>query len=93
MAAEHVKPWKRVLGMTVEWEFTPFLGGVFGKAAGLAPGYKDSPSWWKLEFYSEGERVFVTVDSTRSFFCNWAQMTLTPRDRIGFGLVQRSWPT
>ena len=34
------------------------LGGVFGDTTGIAPGYKGSLSWWKLELYSEGEYVF-----------------------------------
>ena len=36
------------------------LGGVFGETTGVAPGYKGSLSWWKLELYSEGEYVFDT---------------------------------
>ena len=44
------------------------LGGVFGNTTGIAPGYKGSLSWWKLELYSEGEYVFDTGDSSDSFF-------------------------
>ena len=36
------------------------IGGVFGDTTGIAPGYKGSLSWWKLELYSEGEYVFDT---------------------------------
>ena len=36
------------------------IGGVFGDTTGVAPGYKGSLSWWKLELYSEGEYVFDT---------------------------------
>jgi hypothetical protein len=74
-------------GKKVEWEFTPMFGGVVGNVTGVAPGYKGSLSLWKLEFYSEGERVFDTRDSTRSFFYNWSEMTLAPRDWFRFGLV------
>jgi hypothetical protein len=28
------------------------LGGVFGDTTGIAPGYKGSLNWWKLELYS-----------------------------------------
>jgi hypothetical protein len=36
-------------GEKLAWEFTPMLGGVFGNTTGIAPGYKGSLSWWKLE--------------------------------------------
>src|SRR5215211_4549575 len=47
-------------GEKLEWEFTPMLGGVFGNTTGIAPGYKFSVSYWKLELSSEGEFVFDT---------------------------------
>lgn len=74
-------------GDTLAWELTPMLGGVFGDITGVAPGYKGSLSWWKLEFYSEGEVVVDTNESADSFFYNWSELTLTPVDRFRFGLV------
>ena len=74
-------------GETLAWEFTPMLGGVFGDLTGIAPGYKGSLSWWKLELYSEGESVFDTGDSADSFFYNWSELTLAPVDSVRFGLV------
>ena len=74
-------------GDTLEWEFTPMIGGVFGDVTGIAPGYKGSLSWRKLEFYSEGESVFDTGDSSESFFYNWSELTLAPVDWFRFGLV------
>ena len=71
----------------VEWEFTPMIGGVFGDTDGVAPGYKGSLSWWKLELYSEGEHVFDAGDSDDSFFYNWSELTLAPVDWFRFGLV------
>ena len=65
-------------GETLTWEFTPMLGGVFGDTDGVAPGYKGSLSWWKLELYSEGEYVFDAGDSSDSFFYNWSELTLAP---------------
>src|SRR6476469_8402528 len=35
----------------IAWEVTPMLGGVFRDTTGIAPGYKGSVSWWKLELY------------------------------------------
>jgi hypothetical protein len=74
-------------GEKLSWEFTPMLGGVFGETTGIAPGYKGSVSWWKLELYSEGEYVFDTRDSSGSFFYNWSELTLAPVEWLRFGLV------
>jgi hypothetical protein len=74
-------------GEALSWELTPMLGGVFGTTAGIAPGYKGSLSGWKLELYSEGEYVFDAGNSGDSFFYNWSEFTLTPVDRVRFGLV------
>jgi len=74
-------------GEKLAWELTPMLGGVFGETTGVAPGYKGSLSWWKLELYSEGEYVFDTGNSSESFFYNWSELTLAPLDWFRFGLV------
>ncbi len=74
-------------GEKVEWEFTPMLGGVFGNTTGIAPGFKFSLSYWKLEFSSEGEYVFDTRNSDGSFFYSWSELSLSPVDWFRFGLV------
>ncbi len=74
-------------GETLAWELTPILGGVFGETTGIAPGYKGSLTWKTLEFYSEGEYVFDTGDSSDSFFYNWSELTLAPVEWFRFGLV------
>jgi hypothetical protein len=74
-------------GEELAWELTPMLGGVFGDTTGVAPGYKGSLSWWKLELYSEGEYVFDTGDSSESFFYNWSELTLSPVEWFRLGLV------
>jgi hypothetical protein len=74
-------------GRDVEWEITPLLGGVFGQTDGIAPGYSGSVSWWKLNFYSEGEYVFDAGDSADNFFYNWSEVTLAPVDWLRAGLV------
>ena len=74
-------------GEQMAWELTPMLGGVFGDTTGIAPGYKGSLSWWKLELYSEGEYVFDTSDSSESFFYNWSELTIAPCDWLRLGLV------
>ena len=74
-------------GSKVAWEFTPMLGAVFGDTTGIAPGYKGSLSWWKLELYSEGEYVFDTTHSSGNFFYNWSELTLAPVEWFRFGMV------
>lgn len=74
-------------GKTITWEFTPMIGGVFGESDGVAPGYKGSLSWWKLELYSEGEYVFDAHYAPDSFFYNWSELTLRPVEWFRFGLV------
>ena len=63
------------------------LGGVFGHTRGIAPGYKGSLSWWRLELYSEGEYVIDPRDSSENFFYNWSELTLAPVEWFRFGLV------
>lgn len=74
-------------GTTLAWEFTPMLGGVFGNTAGIAPGYKGSLSWRKLELYSEGEYVIDAGDGSGNFLYNWSELTLAPVDWLRFGMV------
>jgi len=74
-------------GEKLAWEITPMLGGVFGDKTGIAPGYKGSVSWWKLELYSEGEYFFEIGHSSGNFFYNWSELTLSPVDWFRFGLV------
>jgi len=74
-------------GETLEWEFTPMLGGAFGDVYGVAPGYRGSLGWWKLELYSEGEYLIDTGDTSDSFFYNWSELTLAPLEWFKFGMV------
>jgi len=74
-------------GEKLAWELTPMLGGVFGNTTGIAPGYKGSLSWRKLELYSEGEYVIDAADTSASFFYNWSELTFAPVEWFRFGLV------
>jgi hypothetical protein len=74
-------------GEKLAWELTPMLGGVFGNTAGIAPGFKGSLIWWKLELYSEGEFVVDTRDSSQSYFYDWSELALSPVHWFRFGLV------
>jgi hypothetical protein len=74
-------------GDTWAWELTPMIGGVFGDTTGVAPGYKGSLSWKRLEFYSEGEYFVDTGNTSDSFLYNWSELTLAPVEWFRFGLV------
>ena len=74
-------------GQKLAWEVTPIVGGVLGDTTGIAPGYKGSLRWLKLELYSEGEYVFDTANSSDRFFYNWSELTLAPAEWFRFGMV------
>src|SRR5262245_52578869 len=74
-------------GKDLTYEFTPMIGGVFGDTNGVAPGYKVSLSYWKLELYTEGEYVFDTDEWSDSFFYTWSELTISPVDELRVGLV------
>jgi len=74
-------------GKKLEWEFTPMLGGVLGDTMGIAPGYRLSFTYWKIELASEGEVVFDANGSEESFIYNWSELSLSPVDWLRFGLV------
>jgi hypothetical protein len=69
------------------WELTPMVGGVFGDARGVAPGYRGSLAWRKLHLFTEGEYVFDTDDSADSFFYSWSELTVWPVDWLQVGLA------
>jgi hypothetical protein len=74
-------------GEELKLDFTPMLGGVFGDLNGVAPGYEVTLSWWKLEFYTEGEYVVDVDDHSGNFFYTWSELRLAPLDWFHFGLV------
>lgn len=79
-------------GGQLAWEFTPMLAGVFGKTSGVAPGFKGSLSWWRLQFSNESEQVLDAGESSDSFFYTWSELTLAPVEWVRFGLaVQQTY--
>jgi len=75
------------VGDKVTFEGTGMLGGVFGSITGVAPGYKATLSWTKLTFYSEGEYLFDTNESSDSYFYAWSELSWAPVEWCRFGLV------
>ena len=54
---------------------------------GVAPGYRFSLGYGKLELSSEGEYVFDSRDSADSFFYNWSELSFSPAEWIRAGVV------
>ena len=74
-------------GEKVAWELTPLFGVVFGSVGAVAPGYRGSVSWRRLNLSSEGEYVFGSKDEEERFFYNWSELTVAPADWWRIGLV------
>jgi hypothetical protein len=74
-------------GENVTWDLTAMLGGVFGNTSAVAPAYKGSLQWSRLDFSSEGEYVFDVDDSSDNFFYNWSELTVAPAEWWRIGLV------
>jgi hypothetical protein len=74
-------------GEKLALEFTPIIGGVFGQTRGIAPGYKLSITYGRLDFYSESEYVLDADDSSENFFYTWSELALSPTDWLRGGLV------
>ena len=75
------------VGEKLVLDFTAMIGGVLGDTAGVAPGYRFSLSYWKLELTSESEYVFDSRDSSQSFFYNWSELAVSPVDWFRAGVV------
>ena len=77
------------LNRALSLHFTPMLGGVFGHTTGIAPGYKLTLAYWKLLFYSEGEYLFDTADSSGNFAYSWSELSLSPLEWLRFGFAEQ----
>lgn len=74
-------------GEKLTLELTPMIGGVFGEVNGVAPGYRLSINWNRLDFYAEGEFLIDCEDSSDSYFYVWNELGYSPTDWIRFGLA------
>ena len=79
------------VGDALVFELTPMLGVVFGRTTGIAPGYKASLSYKRIEFSTEAEYLIDTGDSDDSFFYNWSELSYAPLEWFRVGLaIQRT---
>jgi hypothetical protein len=68
-------------------DFTPMVGGVFGRTTGFAPGYQGTLAYREIELYSQGEYVFDTGERSGSFFYTWSELTYSPAEWMRAGFV------
>lgn len=74
-------------GDKVVLEFTPMLGGVFGRTTGIAPGIEAALTYKKLQLSLTNEYVFDTGDKAGNFYDSWPQLTYSALTWLNFGLV------
>jgi hypothetical protein len=75
------------IGEKLVLEITPMLGGVFGNATGIAPGYTVSIGYGPVEFFTQGEYFFDVGTSSGNFFYNWSELSCAPSSWFRFGFV------
>lgn len=73
-------------GKTWQLQVTPMIGGVFGRAQGIAPGCEAELNWREFNFSISNEYVFDTTSTAGSFYYVWNQATYQPLKwfRVGY---------
>ena len=74
-------------GRRLTWEFTPMVGGVTGRVAGIAPGFRGSVDYGRIALRTEGEYVLDSSQARSNFLYNFSELTFEPRDWLRFGLA------
>ena len=78
-------------GDKLRLDATGMLGGVFGDLDGVAPAFRITLTWWKLDFSTESEYVIDVHDASASFFYNWSELGISPLRWLRLGtVVQRT---
>ena len=78
-------------GNQLTLDVTPMIGGVFGRSAGVAPGYRAALSYKGLSLDTEGEYFFDGRDRTGNFFYTWSEFSYSPVDWLRIGaIIQRT---
>ena len=75
------------VGKELALDLTLMLGGVFGDTAGIAPGWRFSLRYGRVELASESEYVIDFRESADGYFYNWSELSVAPADWLRAGLV------
>ena len=71
-----------------EFDFTPMIGGIFGRTNGIAPGLEVSLKYKnKIELAITNEYVFDTTSKSGNFYYAWPQLTYSPKEWLQVGAV------
>jgi len=66
---------------------TPMVGGIFGRTAGIAPGFEASLSYKRFELSISNEYVFDLRNKSGNFYYSWPQLTYSVTNWFVVGLV------
>ena len=77
------------VGKKLQLDFTPMLGGVFGKVDGIAPGFELTLTYGRLQLYSASEYVFDTSGRDNSYFYTWTELSYSPLKWLRFGAASQ----
>ena len=66
---------------------TAMMGAVFGDTDGIAPGFRITVTWWKLDLSTEDEIVIDPWNVENSFVYSWSELGLSPWDWLRVGVV------
>lgn len=72
-------------GKSWQFQITPMIGGLFGRAQGIAPGCEAELNWKRLNFSISNEYVFDTTSTSGNFYYVWNQVTYQPLKWFHFG--------
>lgn len=79
--------WKFAGGREIEWEITPIIGTLFGRARGLVPGFEAAVAYRSFDFYVEAEYVIDRQDADDSYAYAWSELGWRPVEWLRLGLV------
>ena len=74
-------------GDKLRFDVTGMVGGVFGDVDGVAPAFRLTLSWWKLDLSSENEYLIDAHDLSASFFYSWSELGISPLRWLRLGVV------
>ena len=79
--------WKFSGGSDVEWEVTPIIGTLWGRAHGTVPGVEIAVAYKSFDFYTEAEYVFDHNTSDDNYFYAWSELGWRPVEWLRIGIV------
>jgi hypothetical protein len=79
--------WKFAGGEDLTFEVTPIIGGLFGAARGVVPGFEASVAYKEVDLYIEAEYVRDLDDSSASYTYAWSELGWRPLPWLRLGLA------